>query len=569
MPGTRESVVFKCMAWAKDDLTRIFWLAGMAGTGKTSIAVTLCRMLRDEPHVVLGGSFFCSRFSGSVPRTEARRILPTLVLSLVDRYPEFAKALLEELKANPQAAHKPARQQIEALLIKPSASLASYAYPIVFVIDALDECSDGREIASLISAIADFESDVKFKFILTSRPEMHIRGTPISNPAHYSVLHLHTIGEVEVTADIRRYITGTLNAVDSDTDWYTNEDLESLVDISRGLFIFASTVLRYIQARVHAKGRKERLQKVTSAASGTTAATISLDKIYEMILLEAARSDAVDVDELDETKRVLACILTARTSLSAQALAELLDVEVDDVRGSLERLHSVVYMPADDEDSGLRVLHASFGDYILSRAASHIRIDAILGDNILAKGCLHVMAKRLHFNISQSLTSYKENAATRPDSITISLEYACLQWVHHLGTMAVPSTLDNELITCFCPRLLFWLEVISILGRVGPAAAMLKLAASMVCRTAYMGLTSLMTSNGRFSLPSFPYSFAMPIASSRHPGRRLSGAHRTSIYLPCPLQPRTRSYTRPLPRIALVSYLSTHLASIVTVETAA
>jgi len=36
MAGTREGVLNKFVAWVKDDPMAIFWLAGMAGTGKTS-----------------------------------------------------------------------------------------------------------------------------------------------------------------------------------------------------------------------------------------------------------------------------------------------------------------------------------------------------------------------------------------------------------------------------------------------------------------------------------------------------------------------------------------------------
>lgn len=96
MPGTRLGVLSMFMEWAKDDPMKIFWLAGLAGTGKTSIAVTLCRMLRDEPNVVLGGVFFCSRTANVVELTDARCILPTLSANLAEQSPQFAVALYKE-----------------------------------------------------------------------------------------------------------------------------------------------------------------------------------------------------------------------------------------------------------------------------------------------------------------------------------------------------------------------------------------------------------------------------------------------------------------------------------------
>ena len=246
MQATRVGVLRRFVDWVKNDPKSIFWLAGMAGTGKTSIAVSLCRMLRKDLNVFLAGGYFCSRSAGSIARTDVRRILPTLATLLAGQSQEFAEALATELEKDRRVSHKPVAEQIGPLLSRPLAALASSPRPLIFVIDALDECSSERELAELLKTIAEFECDAKVKFILTSRPEIHIRGSPISNPDHNSILHLHTIGEGEVRSDIRLYINGTLKSAAGDATWYTDNDIQLLVKQSAGLFIFASTVLMYV-----------------------------------------------------------------------------------------------------------------------------------------------------------------------------------------------------------------------------------------------------------------------------------------------------------------------------------
>ena len=123
MPGTQEAILSKAMDWVKDNSMTVFWLTGVEGSGKTSFLVTLCRMLQDDPNVVLGGAFFCSRSSGSVPRTEARRIIPTMAISLASRYPEFAAPLVSHIEANAGVADKPYGDQLASLLIRPSGGL--------------------------------------------------------------------------------------------------------------------------------------------------------------------------------------------------------------------------------------------------------------------------------------------------------------------------------------------------------------------------------------------------------------------------------------------------------------
>jgi len=360
-------VLSKFIAWVKNDPLSIFWLAGMAGTGKTSIAVSLCRILRNDTAIFFGGGYFCSRSAGSIARTDVRRILPTLAAILASQSQEFAQALAAELENDRNLGHKPVGDQIGPLLSRPLTTLASSSRPVVLLIDALDECSNERELAELLRLLADFKCEGKVKFILTSRPELHIRGTPISNSQHNTILQLHTISTEEVMADIRLYVSGTLKAAALNATWYTDHDIELLVSLSGGLFIVASTVLKYVLHRSQDDDRRNRLSKATSAAVVCTAATSSIDKIYELVLMDASHSDNVDEDELESMKRILACILTARMPLSVEALAPLVNVTPSRLRGSLERLHSLVYLPADDAIAGLRTLHASFGDYLFER----------------------------------------------------------------------------------------------------------------------------------------------------------------------------------------------------------
>jgi len=483
MEGTRMGVLCKFVEWVKNDPKSIFWLSGMAGTGKTAIAVSLCRMLQEDPDVLLGGSFFCSRTSSDEVRSDVRRIIPTLAALFADQSPKFAAELAAELKPNSgAAAHKPTSEQIGPLLQRPLAVLASETRPIVFVIDALDECSVEREMATLLRAISNFTCPARVRFILTSRPETHILGSPISDCAHNEILQLHMIGSEEITEDIRLYIKHTFDQhrLAGSTTWHSDSDIQALTDLSNGLFIFASTVLAYVLDTDTVDDRAEHLHTVLSAMKDSKVAMEPLDDMYEFVLTRASSESKVEPQELTKTRQVLACILTARMSLSVEALAELLGQKADVLRASLRRLRAVVHIPEGLDQPGLRTLHASFGDYMFERAASNIRIARSLGDDILARGCMQVMEKQLHFNVSRSRSSYEPNATTKPDYFKLSLQYACFHWVYHIAGLPEPAKLDEVVHRTFCPRVLFWLEVMSMLSQVQRSAAMLIIATANV-----------------------------------------------------------------------------------------
>ena len=471
----------------------------MAGTGKTSIAKTVCERATADPEIMLGGSFFCSRTGVSAQR-DIRCVVPTLAQLMARQSMEFSIALAQEIARDRDVQHKIAAAQVKQLLHVPLLAIKDSRAPILFVIDALDECggdsSDGvldnmkshGIVSSMLKALVSLtesEPNLPVKFLVTSRPEAQIRDTSISDEKLSHILRLHSIDTEEVEADIGRYITNAINDELSVKPKFqgiiTDSDMKDLVRLCDGLFIVAATAIKHT-FNAGADAAVARFKKLLNASGNSLSAGAAapLDRMYELILTDAARVSGSEATELPALLRLLASILSARMTLSIAALADLLNLEPYDVRASLSLLHAVVYVPEDDNTPGLRTLHASFGDYLLDRAPASISIPQLLGHETLTHACLDVMGKYLRFNISQTASSYEPKPSKRPDCITLSLEYACLHWAHHIDatsdTLAVDAKVDQK----FRPKFLFWLEVLSTLHNVNLASKLLLMASSAV-----------------------------------------------------------------------------------------
>lgn len=131
LKGTRGRVLNGIERWAKDyDEFPIFWLNGLAGTGKSTIAQTTAeRMFADG---FLGASFFCSR--SFEDRSNLKLIFPTLAYQLAQKYPSFRSSLIPLLRSNPDVVHESLRDQMQKFLLDP---LQSADISTVIVIDAL------------------------------------------------------------------------------------------------------------------------------------------------------------------------------------------------------------------------------------------------------------------------------------------------------------------------------------------------------------------------------------------------------------------------------------------------
>ena len=168
--GTREAILTSLMSWATEvSGPKIYWLTGMAGTGKTTIAYSFSEML--DQNQILGATFFCSHLESDSSTTSL--IFPTLACQLAWHFPAMSDALVQILQQDPNAGSRLMDQQFTELILKPAKAAFTdpTARSFVIVIDALDECTDQNAATKLLSIISRYSKDIHLKFFITSRPE--------------------------------------------------------------------------------------------------------------------------------------------------------------------------------------------------------------------------------------------------------------------------------------------------------------------------------------------------------------------------------------------------------------
>jgi hypothetical protein len=147
---TRTAILETIREWSVDvTQPKIYWMNGMAGTGKTTIAYILSIILTSLN--ILGATFFCSRLVNEYTKVE--RIIPTIAYNLARNYPSLASTILEVLKNDPDVAKRTLNRQFTELLVKPIRVENLAGSPIVVIIDALDECANQTEVQNLLSIL--------------------------------------------------------------------------------------------------------------------------------------------------------------------------------------------------------------------------------------------------------------------------------------------------------------------------------------------------------------------------------------------------------------------------------
>ena len=237
----------------------IFWLNGLAGTGKSTIAQTFAEMSFADGK--LGASFFCSRDFEN--RSNLQAIFPTLAFQLAYRYPPFREELLRVLRANPGVARETLCSQMDRLIVGP---LKTANTSTLIIIDALDECKDEEPASAILSILSRYIDQIpQVKFFITGRPEPRIRSgfrlvalRPITE-----VLKLHEVERPLINTDIKLFFRTRLAEIvknrshpGNTEDWPLPSDIDILCEKAAGLFIYASTAIKFIGSRHHQPDRK-------------------------------------------------------------------------------------------------------------------------------------------------------------------------------------------------------------------------------------------------------------------------------------------------------------------------
>ena len=484
LKGTRKEVLLQIDQWLRNDGDqRIFWLNGLAGTGKSTIAQTFAEISFADGK--LGASFFCSR--DFEDRSNLQAIFPTLAFQLAYRYPRFREQLLKVLKVNPDVGRESLSSQVEKIIIRP---LAETKIPTLIIIDALDECVDKEPASALLSVLSRYVHEIpEAKFFITGRPEPPIREGFRLRSLHpiTDVLKLHDVRRSSVDEDIKLYlricltdIRETRNNCEFPEEWPSLYDINLLCKEAGGLFIYASTVVKFVASKYHLP--TERLDLII-LQSKDVAHEDGIDNLYTQIL-ELAFQDAKSGEQevYSRFRNVVGAVLLASHPLSRKALSKLLGNcgTPSHISNTLQFLHSVLNVP-DSEDEPIRVFHKSFPDFLTDRARckdDRFFVDPATHHKNILSSCLDLMENTLKKNICELddyvvLSEVTDLSARRDKYIGSSLEYACRFWTKHLlntpgkgpGAKKIQETIEKFFTKCF----LCWIEVLSIVGHLGAA----------------------------------------------------------------------------------------------------
>ena len=526
------------MRWAEDPQAKcVFWLNGMAGTGKSTISRTVAQSFADKGY--LGASFFFKR--GTRARSAGTLLFTTIAAQLAVRVPALAAYIQAAIDADPTITSKALEEQFSKLILEPLRNLKGVPDEmkrIVLVIDALDECEQDEDIGTIIHLLSQGKTltSVWLRVFVTSRPEQPVRFGFRGVKGIYQDLALHEIPEPTIEHDIAVFFNDRLTQIRKEYNamplggsqlplgWPGSSTVRNLVQMAAPLFIFAATICRFIEDPTLSDPAGQ-LAWVLQYKSRTQDSKIGkLDATYGPILDRlAARSPRLWQESLaEEFRTIVGSIVLLAEPLSVSSLARLLYINESTIVHHLVHLHSVLSVPASTE-SQVRMFHPSFRDFLVNpnkRNNDPFWVDEKETHNRISARCLELMSTSGHLKkdicgLGISGASRTANPEVIESCLPADVQYACLHWVYHLSLGGAFITESHQAYVFLKRQFLHWLEALSLMGKIAESITMTNHLQVLVGVRGYRGAEFYCYADWSTSpeIPNYPPSSTMRIDS--------------------------------------------------------
>ncbi|KAF8298348.1 WD40 repeat-like protein [Clavulina sp. PMI_390] len=514
LPGTRTAILDGLQAWAvggsvsvalnplpnssvpnmlKLTDTSVLWLMGVAGSGKSSIAVSLAKYLHSASVCTAYYRFEAAKQHNLNPSN----LFTTIALQLAAQNAILEAHLLKLVRSakDLQKRSEDPREQWERFLLPLLKGDATTLSHIAIIIDALDESGGVGMRKKLLKALTSLSPLLPstVRILITTRAELDILDAveTAKKLPNALTLFMDALPNQSTKNDIYQYVKYML---EGSPLMPTLEQLDQLSDKAQLSFQWASTACLYIvnqddgNQAVHPS---KRLKKVLSSSSTADSQATLYNLYYTLMDAQFGHSKAEDLELL---KLLLGFLVAARKPISLAAIMQILYIhlsqygKIEDVKLEAARdlglLSSVIAGTRSDVlGTPLLPLHTSFFEFLQDSARNpKYCVDIPQTHRLFTESCLAVMESgemKLKFNICQLPTSFLPNSSIPglyhliEKNIGETLSYACHFWASHLVVAINVSAdiLSGVKALLSTAQFLYWLEVMSLTGA-SPAAAL-------------------------------------------------------------------------------------------------
>ena len=311
---------------------------------------------------------------GSPDRGTIRNFIPTLALQVSTSRPDLREPIGNAIEADLTSLHRSTSTQLLKLIIEPlRSSIPSQSAPFLVVVDGLDECEGKDHQMRILSHLSELTTKYHLPvcFLVVSRPEPHIKHFFDVSAGQNNSIGFSIYGHDAQHGDVYTFLRSKFDEIAASerhtsalarfhSPWPSDEIVQLLTRKSDGYFIYASTLVKYIDDEF--SPCTKRLQEVLEATGLAPTAFAELDKLYAQIL-----STCPNIQLLS---RVLGCLIILPTydlAQSPRTVEDVLELWPGEGMTILRGLHAVLSFRGETAEP----IHASLSDFLFDESRSN------------------------------------------------------------------------------------------------------------------------------------------------------------------------------------------------------
>lgn len=464
--------------WHQDRSTKkILWITGDPGKGKTMLLCGIIDELEKKPTNILS-YFFCQATQETL--SNATAVLRGLIYGLAKTYPQLDRHISEKYENGGGAAAFVGgtawvvmRNILKAMLSDPRMD------GVILVVDALDECVEGRQKLLEFICESSGAADSRAKWIVSSRNWLDIEkgmGKVMKNTSKLSL----ELNDCLVSNAVRKYVEQKVADLATEPPFEDNWDLcdkvsDCLNKNSGNTFLWVALVCDALRGgnvleERHVSGPNGILDEFPGG----------LNNLYGR-MLENIESNTRSSDK-ELCKHVLAVTSVMKRHVSLQELCSIM-ASSDHFDGEPKTLESLVRCCGSFLNIRMGIIHfvhQSAVEFLHEEALKEIfplGIKATHRDVFVSsiKATSKVVCRNI-YGLRDS--DGREAPGLRRDEITtpqpdplVPIQYASTYWIEHLSELGTPIHIDDhKVINPFLQnKFLYWIETLSLLNQLSQA----------------------------------------------------------------------------------------------------
>lgn len=366
-----------------------------------------------SPHSICTTAFL----SRASQRDESKKVFPTLAYSLAVASLQYRQYIEAKMEEDPAFLKKTLDDQFNTLFITPfvDGRVKTGPLPWIVFLDGLDECQNTKStdnqcrVMNLIcDSIFQHAKSTPFIWVIASRPEGNLKKAwlQVQRQFHGRISELWElvipVNSDQATQDVELYLHKQFEYIRINYSelipggiWPSESDFLRIARKSSGLFVFASTVTRYISDEDPVSRLRYiisliiRIEKLSTAPDDNPLHT--MDLLYSSIMSDIPKRQLPVINSLIGYRHLLNVVVARhstwedRRKMKLVETCNILGLQQNEAYAALRQLQSVLSYPSPENahENGIEFFHTSFLDFLLDKSRSqtfHIDLDLVVTD---------------------------------------------------------------------------------------------------------------------------------------------------------------------------------------------